>query len=238
MRTIVRVDTKLKDVVKGKQLEGVQKQYSLNELFQIVSEDVLIQELGIDELMLHDSVASLYNWDNYFIQNNIIPYCGRPLTISGGIKSVEHGMKLLKKCERICLNTEIHKHPGLLNDLSAICGAQSVSVELQVLETKEKDLLLSCNGKIPVNTGFQDCLLNLQSCEFGELCLMNVKSDGMESGLNFRIAEIARNIFPNKSIVLGGGVADFSDTHVNNQLIDGIVVSTAFHVKARSALYD
>ena len=116
-RVIARIDTKCQYVVKGIQLEGVKKLYSINQLFKYLPEYLLTPHLPIDEIVLNDSVASLYGIDNFYLKYPIQSPLGIPLSISGGIKNIEDVSQICSMCERlvlILLHTKIlfsyHKH--------------------------------------------------------------------------------------------------------------------------------
>ena len=129
MRLIARIDTKMEYVIKGRQLEGVQKQYKLLDAFETIKSLNLSNSIKPNEFLLHDSVASLYKWQNYYLKNDVLPYSGRPLTISGGIRNIQDGLDLAKKCERISINTFCFEDLSLLDKLSAVLEAKSVSVK-------------------------------------------------------------------------------------------------------------
>ena len=66
MRLIARIDTKMEYVIKGRQLEGVQKQYKLLDAFETIKSLNLSNSIKPNEFLLHDSVATLYKWQNYY----------------------------------------------------------------------------------------------------------------------------------------------------------------------------
>lgn len=237
MRLIARLDTKLEYVIKGRQLEGVQKQYKLIDAFSAIKSNKMKAGVEPNEFLLHDSVASLYNWKNYYLQNDIIPYSGRPLTISGGINSFENGIALSKKCERISINSFCFHDLSLLDKLSSVLGAQSVSVEIHAMLYRNDYKLLTCNGKQPVEISLDDYLKQLQKHTFGEINLLAAAKDGMYSGLDLNLYKKVKEFFPKKSIVLGGGLDHFEDLDMyKKEGITAIFFSSLFHKEIKKLL--
>ena len=237
MRLIARLDTKLEYVVKGRQLEGVRKQYLLKDVFDLIKSDKISKEIGTNEFLLHDSVASLYKWENFYLKNTTLPYSGRPLTISGGINNMKTGKALIKKCERISINTYCFENLSLLDSLTSLFGAQSISAEIHAIKYRDTYNLLSCNGKILVNIKFEDYLEKLAEHNFGEINLLSVSRDGMSCGLDLELFEKVKNFFPKKSIIIGGGLANLENLDsYKREGINGIFFSTLFHKKVKELL--
>ena len=147
MRLIGRLDIKLDHVVKGKKLEGVEKKYSLKYLFKHLSNEKELHKFGITEIILHDSIASLYRWKNHFLATSEIPYTGVPVSLGGGLATIEDIIAASNIAEKVVLNTINFSDISLLEKASSIIGSQSVVVELHVLKYKGKEMLLTENGK-------------------------------------------------------------------------------------------
>ena len=84
MRIISRLDIKNNFVIKGINLEGLRK---VGDPIELATN---YYNSGIDEIILIDAVASLYNRNNLF---NIIEKISEsifiPLTLGGGIRSIK-----------------------------------------------------------------------------------------------------------------------------------------------------
>lgn len=237
MRLIARIDTKMEYVIKGRQLEGVQKQYKLLDAFEIIKSLDLSESIKPNEFLLHDSVASLYKWKNYYLENDVIPYSGLPLTISGGIRNIKDGLKLAKKCERISINTYCFEDLSLLDDLTSVLGAQSVSVEIHAIKYRNEYRLLTCNGKETINIKLDDYLTLLKKHNFGEINLLSVNRDGMHVGLDIELFKKVKKYFPEKSIILGGGLRDFKELdYYKREGINGIFFSYLFHKEMKKII--
>ena len=116
MRIIARLDIKNDYVIKGINFEGLRKIGSPTELCSKYYKE------GADELVLFDSVASLYSRDNIFeiikkiTENVFIPVC-----VGGGIRSLEDiKMALYSGADKVLINTAIVKNISFLQEANEI----------------------------------------------------------------------------------------------------------------------
>lgn len=107
IRFIARLDVKGSYLVKGIQLEGLRKIGNPNDFAK------RYYNQGIDEIIYIDIVASLYNRNN--LTNIVIDSTKDvfvPITVGGGIRSVEDAEHLLKcGADKIAINTAAIKRP-------------------------------------------------------------------------------------------------------------------------------
>ena len=91
MRIIARLDIKGPNLIKGYQFEGLRIIGNPNEYAVKYYKD------GADELLLIDTVASLYERNNLLdIINSASKDVFIPITVGGGIRTVEDAEKVLK----------------------------------------------------------------------------------------------------------------------------------------------
>src|SRR3989304_8951806 len=119
VRVIARLDIKGPRVVKGIRFEGLRVVGGPNELAKGYYDE------GADEIIYIDTVASLYGRNSL---DTIISEAVReifiPITVGGGIRSVGGARGLLRiGADKIALNTEALKRPGLITELSRGLGS-------------------------------------------------------------------------------------------------------------------
>ena len=118
MRVIGRIDIKNEYVIKGIHLEGLRKLGDPNKfaLKYFMS--------GIDEIIFHDSVASLYERNNIF--NVIEQACEEifiPIIISGGIRNLKDIEKALNSgADKVAINTQAVKTPKFITEAARVLG--------------------------------------------------------------------------------------------------------------------
>ena len=110
MRVIARLDIKGPNLIKGYQFEGLRVIGNPNEYAVKYYND------GADELLLIDTVASLYGRNNLL---NIINSASKdvfiPITVGGGIRSIEDAEKIfLNGADKIAINSAAVRKPNLI----------------------------------------------------------------------------------------------------------------------------
>ena len=91
MRIIARIDIKNNFVIKGINLEGLRK---VGDPYELIMK---YYEQGINEIIIQDSVASLYGRNNLFdFIKSITKEIFIPITLGGGIRSLSDIEKALK----------------------------------------------------------------------------------------------------------------------------------------------
>ncbi|MDA7920103.1 HisA/HisF-related TIM barrel protein, partial [Akkermansiaceae bacterium] len=100
-RLIARLDIKNEFVIKGIQLEGLRKVGNPVELSK------KYYEMGIDEIIFMDAVASLYGRNNLFdIIEEACKNIFIPITIGGGIRKIKDIELALKSgADKIAINS-------------------------------------------------------------------------------------------------------------------------------------
>ena len=125
-RLIARLDIKGSHLIKPVNLEGVRKvgdpkTFSLDYYKQ-----------GIDEIIYHDAVASLYNRINL---NELVRETVKdifvPLTVSGGIRSISDvEMMLNSGADKVAINTAAIAKPEIINQVASTFGSQCMVLSI------------------------------------------------------------------------------------------------------------
>ena len=114
LRVIARLDIKGENVINTIHLEGLRTVGSPNALAQKYYEE------GVDEILLIDQVASLYQRGHLLeLTKRFAEKVFVPLTVGGGIASVENARELLRSgADKIAINTAATQAPALITELS------------------------------------------------------------------------------------------------------------------------
>ena len=121
-RLIARLDIKGPNLIKGVHLEGLRVIGSPNTFAKKYYEE------GIDEIIFLDVVASLYGRNQLL---EIIQEAAKdifiPLTVGGGINSVESARKVLRSgADKVALNSSAIKNPEVISEIANEFGSQCV----------------------------------------------------------------------------------------------------------------
>ena len=127
MRTIARIDIKSNFVIKGINLEGLRK---IGDPIKIVND---YYADGIDELLIIDSVASLYGRNNLFdLIKNITEDIFVPITLGGGIRSLKDIENALNSgADKVAINSMALENPNFLSQAVSNFGESTILVNIE-----------------------------------------------------------------------------------------------------------
>ena len=136
MRIIPRIDIKNNYVIKGINLEGLRKIGDPKEIIENYSNE------NADEILIMDSVASLYGRNNLFeLIKEITKEIFIPITLGGGIKSLNDiETALYSGADKVAINSGAIENKNLISQASKIFGSSTI------LSSVEAKKLTSING--------------------------------------------------------------------------------------------
>lgn len=179
IRIIPRLDIKGSNLVKGIHLEGLRvlgkPEYYARKYF----------EQGADELMYQDVVASLYGRNSLL---DIVAKTAReisiPLTVGGGIRTLEDIRKLLRAgADKIAINTAAVARPDFVKEAALAFGSSTIVVAIEAIrETNGTYLVYTDNGR--EHTGLDAFAWAQQVAESGagEIIATSVDREGTGEG--------------------------------------------------------
>lgn len=226
-RIIGKLEIKNDFVVKGLQMEGVQR---VGDPIKLAKE---YYDAGIDELLLIDTVASLYRRVeidkiiSQIIKNTFIPVCA-----GGGIKSIDDVTKLINSgADKICINTSAIENPSLIKDISGIFGSQSTVMQIDVKHYNNSYIPFYNTGRDPSQFNLQEWISILQDKGAGEIILTSVDKDGMEGGPDKKLIDELDSFNIGVPLIFGGGLKSYNDIKfcLESNNIDGVSISSAIH---------
>lgn len=189
IRIIARLDVKGPNLIKSINLEGLRAlgppaQYALNYYNQ-----------GVDELLFVDSVASLYGRKvNLELVSQVAQNIFIPLTVSGGVSSVNDACDLLNSgADKIAINTAAVHRPALLKELASELGSQSVVLSIDAKLVSEKSWeVFTHNGREPTGLCVIDWLSKASDLGAGEILLTSIDKEGTKSGFDMELLKAVR----------------------------------------------
>lgn len=147
---------------------------------------------GIDEIILLDITASKdHSRKNYDFVNRATRSCFVPITVGGGINSVDDIQALLGYgADKICLNSHALASPGFITEAAGIFGEQCIIVSVDVVGSKP--------GEYRVYDAAKGIILDLDPVQWakeveargaGEIFLTSVARDGSKAGFDLSLIE-------------------------------------------------
>lgn len=204
VRVIPRLDIKGPNVVKGIHLEGL----------RIVGKPVELArkyfEQGADELIVMDTVASLYGRSPDFdLMRSVADELFIPLTMGGGIQSIRDINNFLRAgADKIAINTGAIRRPQLLEEAVHQFGSQCIVLSV---EAKRKPgsgwEAYTDGGREHSGRDAIEWIRQAIELGIGEILLTSVDFDGTRRGYDLELLA-AVSAFASVPVVIHGGARD------------------------------
>ena len=199
-RIIARLDIKSLNLIKGIHLEGL----------KIIGDPIKYAEKyfkdNIDEIVIIDSVATLYNRKpNLELLKKITKDIFCPITIGGGIRSLGDAISILDcGCDKIAINTAAVNNPKLITELAKTIGSQSVVLSIQAKRRHGWWELFTDNGREKRHRcdGMDKRVNDLGA---GEILLTSIDQEGTRDGFDIDLINQA-TIISQCPIICSGGM--------------------------------
>tara|TARA_Y100000590_G_C15576974_1_gene960833 strand:- start:29 stop:787 length:759 start_codon:yes stop_codon:yes gene_type:complete len=220
------------DVKDGKVVKGT-KFVNLKYAGDPVKQAKIYDKQGADELCFLDITASsdkrniLYNVVKKTAQN-----CFMPLTVGGGVRSIQDIRKLLLcGADKVSINTAAIKNPQLIKNASGKFGNQCIVVAIDAKKIKEnKWEIYTHGGRNKTGIDAVKWAKKMERLGAGEILLTSMDKDGTASGFDLELTKKISNSI-NIPVIASGGVGNVKD------LIDGIKIGKASAVLAASIFH-
>lgn len=171
----------------------------------------IFNELNADELVIYDIGKSAADEiPNFEYLAKLATECRMPLCYGGGVKSVDHALKLVDLgIEKISFGSVIFENFDVLRAAAEKIGNQSVVVTLDVNIKKgflkSQYILTSHNNTIEYpEIDLPEILRNLSDCGVGEIIINSVHRDGTMQGYDNKLLSLIYNRTRTPLTILGG----------------------------------
>jgi cyclase len=226
-RLISRLDIKGSNLIKGIQLEGLRIVGDPNAFAQRYYQE------GVDELLLMDSVASLYGRNQLDeIIERITADIFIPITVGGGLRNLEDCRRILRSgADKIAINTAAITSKNLITEIANEFGSQCmvVSIDAKKISESKWDAYTN-NGREPTGIDVVDWASICEELGAGEILLTSIDREGTRSGFDISLVEMVTNTV-NIPVIASGGLGNtshFSEL-INRTKVDAIAIADAFH---------
>ena len=207
MRIIGRLDIKNNFVIKGINLEGLRKIGDPKNIAEKYYKE------RIDELLIMDSVASLYGRNNLFdFIKNITKEIFVPITLGGGIRSMSDIEKALNSgADKVSINSQALLEPNFLREATQNFGESTivVSIEAKKIAPDIWEPYKFC-GRERTNINLNDWIKTVQDFGCGEILLTSIDKEGTEAGFDLSLLNSIYNEIT-KPLIISGGCGKLED---------------------------
>ncbi len=157
--------------------------------------------------------------------------CFMPLTVGGGITSIEDVRILIRSgADKVLVNSAAYRNLDLLKIIVREFGSQALIIGIDCLGEAGRWSCLSKCGSIVESIELEDHLRRVQEAGAGELLIQSVDRDGAMCGLDLDL--LRKVTLCAKIPVIGaGGVGNYHDLLDGYKIegIDAIGVASLFH---------
>ncbi len=226
-RIIPCLDVKDGRVVKGVNFKGLCDVSSPVKLAQFYS------DCGADELVFYDITASS---DGRKLFTDILCETAKkvfiPLTVGGGINSVEDFDRVLKcGADKVSVNSGAIKNPELITEAAKLYGDQCVVLSVDVKRVDGVFCVFSKGGR--ENTGMEaiEWIKRCVDNGAGEIVVNSIDTDGVKKGFDLEMLEAVCNAVSVPVIASGGAgkIEDFITLFKTLPKVDAGLAASIFH---------
>ena len=219
------------DVKNGRVVKGINF-VDLKDAGDPVEQAKIYSDGGADEICFLDITASNENRETiYDVVERTSKKCFVPLTVGGGVRSVEDINKLLNcGADKVSINTAAVKDPKIIEESSKKFGSQCIVVAIDAKKKNDKWEIFTHGGRNNSGINALEFAKKMENSGAGELLVTSMDRDGTQVGYD---NELMSNItaLVNIPVIASGGVGNL------DHLVDGIKLGNASAVLAASIFH-
>jgi len=237
VRIIPRLDIKGPNLVKGVHFEGLRVLGKPERFARHY------YETGADELIYMDAVASLYG------RNSLLEIVRRtadevfiPLTVGGGLRSVEDIRKVLRAgADKVSINTAAIQRPELVREASRAFGSSTIVVAVEAYRKPDGSYEAYTDfGRQATGINALDWARKAVDLGAGEITVTSINRDGTGEGFDLGLTRSIAEAVSVPVIAAGGaGKMDHVRQVIAEGRADAVCIASLLHYNyVRTCTYD
>ena len=227
MRVIPCLDVKDGRVVKGVNF------VDLVDAGDPVEQAKIYDREGADELCFLDITASAENRDTlYDVVARTAEQCFMPLTVGGGVRSVEDIRRLLLAgADKASINTTAVARPDFVREAAEKFGSQCIVVAIDAKETgPDRWEVFTHGGRRATGIDVVAWARRMASYGAGEILLTSMDRDGTKSGFDIALTRAVADAVTIPVIASGGvGTLDHLVAGIRDGHATAVLAASIFH---------
>ena len=204
------------DVKNGRVVKGINF-VDLKDAGDPVEHAKIYSDGGADEICFLDITASNENRDTiYDVVERTSKNCFVPLTVGGGVRSVDDINKLLNcGADKVSINTAAVQNQKVVEESAKKFGSQCIVVAIDAKRNEENWEIFTHGGRNSTGINAIEFSKKMENCGAGELLVTSMDKDGTKSGYDIELMKtISFNV--NIPVIASGGVGTL------DHLVEGI----------------
>jgi cyclase len=214
------------NLVKGKKFKSWRV---VGNLYQMIK---LYNLREVDELIFLDIEANQKNKIQFDLIDEFADDCFVPLTIGGGVKSLEDIGQLLKVgADKVCINSAAVHDLDFVKKAVDKYGSQCIVISVDYKINKDKMAeVFTLSGKKNTSLSLEEHIKNLDEVTPGEIILTSIDHDGMMNGYDIETIKKISN-FSSTPIIASGGAGCLDDFYqlIKDTNIKALSAASIFH---------
>ena len=219
------------DVKNGRVVKGINF-VDLKDAGDPVEQAKIYSDGGADEICFLDITASNENRDTiYDVVKDTSKKCFVPLTVGGGVRSVEDINKLLNcGADKVSINTAAVQNSEVVIESSKKFGSQCIVVTIDAKKNGDKWEVFTHGGRNNSGINAIEFARKMEKCGAGELLITSMDRDGTQAGYDIDLmSKISSEV--NIPVIASGGVGNL------DHLVEGITQGKVNAVLAASIFH-
>ena len=219
------------DVKNGRVVKGINF-VDLKDAGDPVEQATIYSDGGADEICFLDITASNENRDTiYEVVKRTSKKCFVPLTVGGGVRSIEDINKLLNcGADKVSINTAAVQNSKVVLESSKKFGSQCIVIAIDAKKKGKNWEIFTHGGRNSTGIDAIEYSKKMEECGAGELLVTSMDRDGTQVGYDIELmSKISSKV--NIPVIASGGVGNL------DHLVDGIKLGKASAVLAASIFH-
>tara|TARA_A100001011_G_scaffold394999_1_gene488747 strand:- start:287 stop:1042 length:756 start_codon:yes stop_codon:yes gene_type:complete len=219
------------DVKNGRVVKGINF-VDLKDAGDPVEQAKIYSDGGADEICFLDITASNENRDTiYEVVEKTSKKCFVPLTVGGGVRSIDDINKLLNcGADKVSINTAAVQNSKVVLESSKKFGSQCIVVAIDAKKNGKNWEVFTHGGRNSTGIDALEYANKMEECGAGELLVTSMDRDGTQIGYDIELmSKISSKI--NIPVIASGGVGNL------DHLVEGIKLGKASAVLAASIFH-
>lgn len=226
------------DVKDGRVVKGINF-VKLRDAGDPVENARIYEEQEADELTFLDITAS-YEGRRAMLEvvKRTAEQVFMPITVGGGIKSLEDIRLLLKAgADKVSINTAAVKDPNLVKEAAERFGSQCIVVAIDAKRTKKSWEVYIYGGRTPTGIDALRWAKKVESLGAGEILLTSMDRDGTEKGYDIELTRAVADLVDIPVIASGGaGTLEHLYEVFSQTGVSAALAASIFHYRKYSVL--